>query len=723
MPTETEQNEKGAVLDLRAFAKALQDQTKGQSQRDANFLKTFQKQFETFYGKFLTQQKDLSKEQRQQDEKSKSQLEEDDDPKPFILEDVSEKFIKGKFPEFLSKTFKSAFPSKFGEGKDEKLNLTRGGLGGIAVIGGLLTLLAGLMTDGPYKGLAKLVGRTSIEVGKFLLKPVTKFISGIGKVIFQAPVKLIKNLTNSFKSLFTGGIAKEGAEQSAKLGGKGLLAKMLPKLAKFLGKIPILGSIISLGFAYTRFKNGDIIGGILDLLSGAANFLNLVAPGVGTGVSLGIDALNAFLDFKTGTDENGKPKSKGAFLKESFKNMGKWLEEKAVDWPVIGPLIRAYKAFSDRNWKEGLKQLSFMIPGVEIFAAMQGDKSTGRVAQNIAGIALKFKEALPEILSTIKNWPVVGPLIKAIESFNRGEFKRGLKFLSYMIPGLEIMGALRGDSDVGKVTAKVADYIKEFRAWVRSQLEEMPVIGSLIRGFEAFGKGKYAEGFSLLGFHWLADIMTETGNSTQTENTGLLSSIFKAITEKMGKWISGMIDSLLESVIDYIPTDWAKQKARSALGLSEKKIEKTGDLVGQPIDSFESADPKGGWVVKDPRVGGRGIQLSKQDGVVAGPMLNSGGNSSKEVENLLRQIALNTNSNSDAQLKSLVNGFNQLVKALETTLKQKINVTPVPIIGNQQQPMKPNSSQYAQQGNPEIFNFRRENELARHFPAGPQYGT
>ncbi len=73
--------------------------------------------------------------------------------------------------------------------------------------------------------------------------------------------------------------AREMAEATAKTG-----AKATTKATT--GKIPIVGLLLSTGFAVERFMKGDITGGILEILSGVAS----TVPGKGTALSYLIDA-------------------------------------------------------------------------------------------------------------------------------------------------------------------------------------------------------------------------------------------------------------------------------------------------------------------------------------------------------------------------------------------------------------------------------------------------
>ena len=70
------------------------------------------------------------------------------------------------------------------------------------------------------------------------------------------------------------------------LGGPFLKAAGKGGMKTLLKKIPIIGAIVGAGMAIKRFREGDMLGGIMEAASGIAS----IFPGVGTGISAGIDA-------------------------------------------------------------------------------------------------------------------------------------------------------------------------------------------------------------------------------------------------------------------------------------------------------------------------------------------------------------------------------------------------------------------------------------------------
>jgi hypothetical protein len=176
---------------------------------------------------------------------------------------------------------------------------------------------------------------------------------------------------------------------AGKLLGKGFMGKIfnaLKPLGKIFKRIPFIGTFISIGFAISRFNKGQNVRGVIDVLSGLVGLIDLVAPGVGFTLSLGLDILNVWMDSKM-SDPANKGKSEMDILGEIGKTIGNWIWDNALWLPVIGGFKRwgmAYDAFKGGNIMEGLKQfglgiLSFggmgpIIMGIETLMGFFGDK-------------------------------------------------------------------------------------------------------------------------------------------------------------------------------------------------------------------------------------------------------------------------------------------------------------------------------------------------------------
>jgi hypothetical protein len=262
--------------------------------------------------------------------------------------------------------------------------------GALLVLGGLAALVQGLMTDGPLKGLLKILAKGGIIGGiKLFASTAAKSLKGFGKQFAKImPKNLFKNVITAAKG-FLGSIGKFLLKPFAKIAGKGggkalfgTIGKLFMKFLKpVLKRIPGIGSLISWGFAISRFKSGDLVGGLIDVASGIATLF----PGIGTGIGIGLDVLNAFLDTKKGNEEvkpEGAPGGIGAFF-------GK-IKDKVMNSFPIKNLVEFYsgvgKVFTG-NFKEGFHQMAMALPFMKPLANFlfsekeEVDPDTGEVTK------------------------------------------------------------------------------------------------------------------------------------------------------------------------------------------------------------------------------------------------------------------------------------------------------------------------------------------------------
>ena len=439
--------------------------------------------------------------------------------------------------------------------------------GGLALLaGGLFALYEGLKDDGPFKGLLKLVGRVGLRGAEMMFK-------SIGKVVTKGLKMFSSGILSGIKSFF-GFSAKAGAEVLGKEGG-GRLLKMFSGIKSWLGKmfakigmkIPGIGAIIGIGFAVSRFMKGDIVGGIIDLLSGMASCINFVLPGAGFAISLGLDALNAFLDYKAGGTPDAGGKGKGSMIWGWIKDAGKWMGKKFGDvivaLPVIGPLIRSIAEFSQGNFLKGLKQMAYIFPPIELVGALLGDEDVPATqgVQGALGSVWGMIKSLGEWASdrfgdTIVQLPVIGPLIRSIAEFSQGNFLKGLKQMAYIFPPIELVGALLGDEDVPATQGvqgalgSVWGMIKSLGEWASKKfgdtIVKLPVIGPLVRSIGEFSQGNFLKGLKQMAY--IVPIFELVGALLGDEEVGgfakagagVITSI-GGMFASLGKWIKEKI--------------------------------------------------------------------------------------------------------------------------------------------------------------------------------------
>lgn len=128
---------------------------------------------------------------------------------------------------------------------------------------------------------------------------------------------------------------EKGSGNAIKAGASALkVISTLPiKMAKFLAplkfitkRIPILGTVLSIGMAINDFKDGKMISGVLNLASGIAALF----PGIGTVISIGIDVVNYLINRNSEDNEPAKKNTEGTeqtvkdiTKKETFWNVFK----------------------------------------------------------------------------------------------------------------------------------------------------------------------------------------------------------------------------------------------------------------------------------------------------------------------------------------------------------------------------------------------------------------
>jgi len=217
-----------------------------------------------------------------------------------------------KFAINLGKTVKDFFASEAFE-KVSGFLTSKGGKITLGVAGVATAIGAGLEKMRGTEALPMVVtfGKSAGNMLANFLNPKTKgpkttsTLSKVGSTISGG----IKNLGAKLGSVMmkipgadavakgAGAVMKGGKNVIGKIAGSGL-AKGLGKVATkgFLKRIPILGSLVGVGYAVKRLTEGDYAGAAMEAGSAGLGLLDLVAPGVGTGLSLAADTAIAARD-------------------------------------------------------------------------------------------------------------------------------------------------------------------------------------------------------------------------------------------------------------------------------------------------------------------------------------------------------------------------------------------------------------------------------------------
>jgi hypothetical protein len=204
-------------------------------------------------------------------------------------------------------------------------------------------------------------------------------------------------------------------------------------ILKRLKFIPLIGTIISMHSAWKRIQSGDYLGATIDGISGIASLF----PGLGTVLSIGLDVLNGFLDYKQ--EKTGE--SKGQLVGDFFGMIGSFLQEKFSyeklrDMPFIGGLLRLGEGIGQMVGGDMVGGLKTMLSAIgwftplgflpQLFSFMDylGDgKTTSSIPDSIKNLLNpdKFVETL---------LTAIGGLFKGVLDMITGIFESAKKGLS-----------------------------------------------------------------------------------------------------------------------------------------------------------------------------------------------------------------------------------------------------------------------------------------------------
>ncbi len=457
------------------------------------------------------------------------------------------------------------------------------------LVGAIAALIGGLMTDSPFKGMLKLTFRALLQMTKSRLK----LLFNINNKLFKGliPKNFIGNIiTNGIKGFITSLKGMLGAPFKA-LGGMAKGGGFMVKIFKFLKpmllvlkRIPLIGAIISFGFAISRFSSGDTVGGVIDVLSGLAGLLDLVAPGLGTTLSIGLDVLNAFIDIKTAGAKN-KNSAKMDLLGDMAKGIGKWVWKNALWIPVIGGFKRmemSWNAFKSGDIMGGLYQfgasmLSFgglgsIVTGIEMLLGFgekkESDKSLSPKTGWFSGLKAWIKKKLKDLPYALR---------KPLEWFgilDDGDGDSVSGFSKSMGDGYDKM------KEFSSKTWKSASqsFSKGFE-WYRSKTSALwkSASQSFSKGFEwyrsktsALWKNMVKNFFKSveLGMKLYKGMIENFGKFFQS-----LSNIFKPAIDKIGKFL----DDFVGGVVGWIKSLWSSDKETPAKPAENQKSRELTD--------------------------------------------------------------------------------------------------------------------------------------------------
>jgi len=413
--------------------------------------------------------------------------------------------------------------------KDEK-----GGIFGFLKKIGLPFLLP-LLATGGIIFLARILPKEFLGVTKFF----GKFIQDIKRLpkMIGGFIDIFKGIRKVFKVLKAG----KGIKGIFKLFKSGF-AKSIKGIfkggVKGLKMVPILGAFVNAYFAYERFKKGDIFGGILEIVSGIADFV----PGIGTVISIGIDAFLMLRDLM-GT-KTGKRITKK--ITTGAINLGKmlWSKMKAGITNILNigkaigmGIVNVFKGKGKYAAKGALTGLAIaFIPGAIIGGIWGG------VVDGIVGLVNLFKKSretgipfrtllkdkVKEVVLAIKD-----KVFGFLDKITGGKFSEAMEKLKDLDPFGKIKDFINDLKDkVFGFFTLIGDFFGFLGQGIKSPFKFIEMIG----------KGQFGTGFQL--FREAKDIERE---GITADSFGQLNSLLeKAETEKVD-----LSQKMLEEMIKF----------------------------------------------------------------------------------------------------------------------------------------------------------------------------
>lgn len=510
-------------------------------------------------------------------------------------------------------------------------------LGGIVGIG---ALIAGLATDGPFKGILKLFAKGGM---KMLTNGIKTLIKSITRII-ALPFTAMKNMFGSVMKALTGTATKTASKASAKMatGFIGKLFSALKPMLKILKKIPIIGSIISIGFAISRFKSGDNIGGVIDVLSALVGLINIIPGGsiVAIPLSLGLDILNAWLDVQAAKPEN-KEGGKAGILKSMAGSIGSWIWKNSDHFPIIGGIKRwgmAYQAFKSGNIQEGIKNIGYgilsFIPGGGIIiqgieALMGFFSSNNEQSKDLKENKSWFSGLKDWIKSKLKKLPYF--LRKPLEWFGILDSEKD--------ENIEDMIGVDSKKNINELQNKISNFWKGLGDGVTDALnftkkigkDTMTVLGNV--GQKTFeGTKNLVKKVSNVGGKVVGSTIENTKNLiTKVGNIGGISRFFGGDEKKDGgKKVSDKRKNdttTKKSMIITKDSTHENEISKKMLHISERQLLTLTDIKNVSLEILKKIDPSGGVrVIKPSPLSQNSLQNSPQRAVVPREEISLNGN-------------------------------------------------------------------------------------------------
>mgnify|MGYP003646226521 CR=1 FL=1 len=485
----------------------------------------------------------------------------------------------------------------------------------------------------------------SLSKAIFKIIPVFKSLWHIFGTLIKG-TKVFQKVVGWFKPIL-GIIGKATTAIKGLPGGGGLLkllagigAKVGTTLLKVLKFIPYIGAVINFGFAFAKFKKGDWVGGIMEVIAGVLGLLPPPIPILGM-IMDGIILVRDMKMAKKKKEGEAGGEAKEGILGKIAKKVGGWLLKVAEMLPVIGGLIlsgKAIFAFIKGDLKQGFIYLGrafisyiglgFFAKGIGFIVSLFASKKKKEedVPKEEGGLGKIMKVIGTWLFKVAENLPVFGGLIlwgKAIAAFMGGNIGKGFKLfgraiLAWFVGGKGADLIIKGvgfimslftskkkkEKDV-KDEGGLGKMMKAIGTWLFKVAENLPILGGLIlwgKSIAAFVRGDIVKGFELFGRGVLAWFVGGKGSDLIVKGIGALIGFAKNADKKvnikfpsfnvLGKiasWIGekiwNFVDGIWDSIWGIIKGIWGALK-NTAKWLVGNLIFKPGKIVGELVKFF-----------------------------------------------------------------------------------------------------------------------------------------
>lgn len=494
------------------------------------------------------------------------------------------------------------------------------------------------------KNLANAIRGDEKDVEYKQTKAGDSFIDGLLKSIGTPLLALAGGVTALLASANIDFGAFEGLANAIGKGGLQAGLKMFTKAfgklaGPILRKIPVVGALISFYYAKERFDKGDTIGMAIDIASGIANLLNLVMPGVGSMLSIGLDMLNAYLDYKTDGAADVKA-AKTDILKEMGKKAWRAIEPYIRFIPFVGSFWLAkdaYDAFKGGDWGNAflytVRTIANFVPlagtAVNIgLSVVQGLVDPSKREKNaITDGAMSLIEQFGPAFQTyiepfIRDIPFVGSFFHAydmIQAFKGGKWISGslslVQTLVSFVPGFGMLltpalsfirgmfdPSYKGKSKLGDAGASWMEMTigwgEQLVAWMEPWVRDVPFLGSFFYfgdAVKSFNKGSWGKGtmeaiqgiIALVpGFGQLLNpainFIRGLFGDTKMAKKSAVASAGKSVGDwmsKMAEVVKNKISSMIWTLVDdYVPNVWGIKDGVVSM-LNKMGIKKPGSVT------------------------------------------------------------------------------------------------------------------------------------------------